>query len=106
MENKISIKQELIHKGGREYDVIMTIERGNDVEKVEHNFKDTNGIYPLYRSLINTIRDIEDTHVDLVTENEAFVEELNGSPNRNSRLLNMFNDIKQVQGVTINAIVQ
>src|SRR5699024_9063514 len=99
--NTISIKQELIHKGGRNYDVIMTVDRGDDVEKVEHNFTDTNGIYPLYRSLIDTLRDIEDAHVDLITGNEAFVNELNGSPNRNSKLLSMFNDIKQIQGVTI-----
>lgn len=106
MENIISIKQELIYKGGRAYDVIMTVDRGDSKEEVEHNFTDCNGIYPLYRSLIDTLRDIEDAHVDLTTENDAFVNELNGSPNRNSKLLSMFNDIKQIQGVTVNAITQ
>ena len=105
MENTISIKQELFNQGGRNYDVIMTVDRGDDTEVIEFNYEDTNAIFPLYNSLINTIRGIEDAHVELETVNPDFIEEIKGSPNRNSRLLNILIDVKQSQGVTIDAFL-
>ena len=105
MENKISIKQELFNLGGRNYDVIMTVDRGDDTEVIEFNYEDSNGIFPLYNSLINTIRGIEDAHVELKTVNPDFISEITGSPNKNSRLLNILNDVKQAQGVTIDAFL-
>lgn len=103
MEN-ITIIQELEKIDARAYQVKMTVERAEDVEVIEFEYNDTNGIFPLYNSLINTIRGIEDAHIELETCNPVFAREVNGSPNRHARLLEILIETKNVQGVTINAI--
>lgn len=106
MNDTISIEQELINKGGRDHDVIMTVDYGNDVETIEFNYFDTNDIFPRYNAIINTIRGIEDADVELICDNAVFVEEVNGSPNVNTRLLSILNDVKQMQGVTLTATLR
>lgn len=106
MRNIINIKQEINKMADRDYQVKMTIEKGDDVEVIKFDYHDTNGIFPLYNALINVIRGIEDAHIDLETCNPVFAHEVNGSPNKNDRLLRMLKETQKMQGVTINAYAE
>ena len=99
----IIITQSLKQTGDRAYQVKMTVDKGDDVEVIEFDYYDTNSIFPLYNSLINVIRSIGDAHIKLETCNPTFAREVNGSPNKNSRLLDILQETKKVQGVTIDA---
>lgn len=107
MRDTFTITQELTKTSEASYIVKMTIGSSDDVEVIEFNYNDSrNSIFPLYSSLISTIRGIEDAHIELTTCNQAFAEEINGSPNRNSTMLRILNETKEIQGVTIDAITK
>lgn len=103
MEHIINITQTITHLGGKKWQVKMVIESNDNSYETEFNYSDTNGIFPLYNSLINTIRQYEDVHINLTTNNAVFAQEVNGSAGKNSRLLSILNETKREQGVTIDA---
>ena len=103
MEHIINITQELTKTGNASYEVKMTVDKGDDVETIEFNYSDCNGIFPLYNSLINTIRGIEDCHVVLTTSDKRFAREVRGIPNKNARLLEILKQTQEIQSVTIDA---
>jgi|SRR5699024_2785176 len=104
MGNVINIEQTIKRTGKGSYDVIMNIKNGSDTENIEFNYSQTNGIFPLYNSLINVIRKYENVHIELTTNNKIFAKEIKGSPNRNTSLLNIYIDIQKQQGVTLDVI--
>ncbi|MEI3606905.1 hypothetical protein SPD48_14470 [Pseudogracilibacillus sp. SE30717A] len=97
------ITQTLEQKDDRDYQVKMTVDKGDNVEVIEFDYYDTNGIFPLYNALINTIRGIEDKHIQLETCNPVFAREVNGTAGKNSRLLEILKETQKIQGVTIDA---
>jgi len=99
----IKIRQEMEHKGNRDFKVILSVETGEDVETIEFNYFDVNSIYPLYNSLISFVREVEDAHIELETCNPNFASEISGRPNRNSTLLRILKDTQEMQGITIEA---
>lgn len=102
----VSITQNLKGTGDGSYQVKMEVNHGEKIEVIEFNYSDTNGIFPLYNSLINTIRGIEDKHIELETCNPVFASEVNGSPNKNYRLLEILKETQSIQNVSINATAQ
>lgn len=103
MGHIITIKQELKTTGYASSTVKMTIERDGFAEVVEHNYEDTNFIYPLYNSLIRTIDEMEGVHIELETNDKRFAHEIAGNPNRNSRMLEILRNIQERQNITIDA---
>lgn len=103
MLHAININQRLKQVGDRDYQVKMEIEDDGVIEVIEFNYTETNGIFPLYNSLINVIRQYENVHINLTTINQVFIREVNGSSGKNSRLLTILNETKQEKGVTIDA---
>lgn len=103
MEHIINITQTIEQVDDRDWQVKMEIESEGGSTFTEFNYTDTNGIFPLYNSLINTIRQFKDVHINLTTSNQVFVKEVNGSAGKNSRLLQILNETKQEKGVTIDA---
>lgn len=107
MKSNIKIKQTLENTGNADYLVTMTIfKNGEDSEINEFEYNDTNRIFPYYNSLINTIRDYEDVHIELETDSKTFAHEVAGNPNRNTRMLEILKNTQEIQGVTIDAINQ
>jgi len=101
--NIIIIKQELIQTGNASFTVKMTSEiEGNAVIR-DFKYSDCNGIYPLYNSLINTIQEMENVHIDLETSDKRFASEVNGNPNKNARMLEILKNIQERQNITIDA---
>jgi|SRR5699024_489574 len=100
--HKVSeITQELFDLGDREYRVGITTEDG---EIHEFYYNDCNAVFPLYNSLINIIRrHFSDCHVELTTCLPQFAAEVNGIPNRNTRMLEILRQTQETQGVSINA---
>lgn len=95
------ITQELFDLGEREYRVEITTE---DEEIHEFYYNDCNAVFPLYNSLINIIRrHLSDCHVELTTCLPQFAAEVNGTPNRNTRMLEILRQTQEAQGVSINA---
>jgi len=95
------ITQELFDLGEREYRVEITTENG---EIHEFYYDDSNAIFPLYNSLINTIRrHFSDCHIELTTDLSQFAAEVNGTPNKNTRMLEILRQTQETHGVSINA---
>src|SRR5690625_6380111 len=90
MGHTINITQKLTKTGDASSTVKMTIERGGIVEVIEHNYEDTNFIYPLYNSLIRTIDEMEDVHIELETNDKSFSIEIAGNTNSNSSMIEFF----------------
>jgi len=103
MGHTINITQKLTKTGDASSTVKMTIERGGIIEVIEHNYEDTNFIYPLYNSLIRTIDEMEDVHIELETNDKRFAHEIAGNPNRNSRMLEILRNKQERQNITIDA---
>lgn len=100
MKKIIKIKQEIIEIDPGIYDVDIKVDEG-DIQVFEYN--DTNAIYPLYNSLIQVIKEMEDVHIELETSDKRFAIEISGNPNRNSRMLEILIEIKERRNITINA---
>lgn len=100
----IEIEQTLTRTGPRNYCVKMTVKQKGLTEVYEFNFKDTNGIYPLYKSLIYIVRLFNGVRIELKTQNKVFAGEVNGQAGKNARLFNILNETKQQHGVEIGAI--
>lgn len=98
----INITQTIKRIGQRDYIVKMKteIEEGSIVQEFEYN--DSNGIYPLYNSLINTIRQYNNVHINLMTSSKVFVEEVNGSLRKNGRLYQILEETKEQQSVEVD----
>lgn len=103
MEHIINITQELTKTGDASCVVKMEVESGENVEVIEFNYENTNFIFPYYNSLINTIRGVEDCHIQLKTDSEVFAREVRGNPNKNTRLLEILKNIQERQNITIDA---
>src|SRR5699024_8997205 len=103
MGHIIIIKQKLTKTGDASSTVKMTIERGGIIEVIEHNYENTNFIYPLYDSLTRTIDDMEGVHIELETNDKRFAHEIAGNPNRNSRMLEILRNKQERQNITIDA---
>lgn len=100
----IEIEQTLTRTGPRNYQVRMIVKQNNLTEVYEFNFENTNGIYPLYKSLIYIVRRFNNVHVELKTPSKVFAGEVNGQAGKNTRLYGILNDTKQQHGVEIDAI--
>lgn len=100
----IEIEQTITRTGPRSYCVKMTVKQKGLTEVYEFNFKDTNGIYPLYKSLIYIVRTFNGVHIKLKTPSKVFAGEVNGQAGKNARLFNILNDEKRENGVSIDAI--
>lgn len=96
---EISINQTIDKKGAGCYDVEIVV---NDGEKKVFYYDDTNAIYPLYNSLTQTIMNMKDVHVKLNTNSRVFASEILGSPNRNTRMLEILNNYKERRNITIS----
>lgn len=103
MGHVVKLKQKIEKIGDGSYIVEITI---NNSTVTEFNYDNTNGIFPLYNSLINVIRGYEDVHIELETNNPIFAREVNGVPNKHTRLLGILNETKKMHGVTIDAITK
>lgn len=103
MRYTVKLKQKIEKVGDGSYVVEITI---NNSTVSEFKYNNTNGIFPLYNSLINIIRGYEDVHVELETNNPIFAREVNGMPNKHTRLLGILNETKKIQRVTIDAITK
>jgi len=103
MGHIIIIKQKLTKTGDASSTVKMTIERGGIIEVIEHNYENTNFIYPLYDSLTRTIDEMEGVHIELETNDKRFAHEIAGNPNRNSRMLEILRNKQERQNITIDA---
>ena len=99
----VNVKQELIKTGNASATVIITVDDGDTEETTEYQYSDTNFIFPLYNSLINTIADMEDVNVHLKTNDSRFAREINGNPNKHTSLLNMLQNVKERNQVTVYA---
>lgn len=100
---EIKITQKLIKTGDASYQIRMEVDSANDIEIIEFNYEKTNAIYPLYRSLIEVLKQYENVHIKLKTSSEVFVREVKGIPNKNTRLLEILKEIKERQNITIDA---
>ena len=100
----IEIEQTLKRTGPRSYCVKMAVKQKDLMEVYEFNFKDTNGIYPLYKSLIYIIRLFNNVDIKLKTPSKVFAGEVNGKAGKNTRLYGILNDTKQQYGVEIDAV--
>ena len=100
----IEIDQRLKRTGPRSYQVRMIVKQKGLTEVYEFNFENTNGIYPLYKSLIYIVRRFNNVHVELKTPSKVFAGEVNGQTGKNTRLFNILNDEKQENGVSIDAV--
>lgn len=100
----IEIEQTITRTGLRSYCVKMTVKQKGLTEAYEFNFTNTNGIYPLYKSLIHVVRLFNNVHIKLKTQNKVFVGEVNGQAGKNARLFNILNDEKRENGVEIDAV--
>lgn len=99
----IEIEQTMTQTGPRSYCVKMTVNQKDLTEVYEFNFKDTNGIYPLYKSLIYIVRLFKDVNIKLKTPSKVFAGEVNGQAGKNARLFNILNETKQQHSVEIDA---
>lgn len=100
----IEIDQRLMRTGPRNYQVRMIVKQNNLTEVYEFNFENTNGIYPLYKSLIYIVRMFNGVHIKLKTPSKVFAGEVNGQTGKNTRLYGILNDTKQQHSVSIDAI--
>lgn len=100
----IEIDQIMTQTGPRSYCVKMIVKQKGLTEVYEFNFKDTNGIYPLYKSLIYIIRLFNNVDIKLKTQSKVFAGEVNGKAGKNARLYGILNETKQQHGVSIDAI--
>src|SRR5690625_4400774 len=95
----INITQELTKTGNASYEVRMTV---NDAEESEiFTFDNTNGVYPLYKSLIEIIKEYKDVTVNLTTSDSRFGKEIQGVPNRNTTLLDILKDVQERNEIEI-----
>ncbi len=99
----IKITQELEQTGNASYIVYLTTTDGEDEQTKEFRYNDCNRVYPLYNSLINALDAYEGVHIELTTNYKRFSDEVNGRPNRNTRMLEILNNIKERQNITIDA---
>src|SRR5690625_3207544 len=99
----IKITQELEQTGNASYIVNMTITDGEDEQTQEFRYNNCNRVYPLFNSLINALDAYEGVHIELTTNYKRFAEEVNGNPNKNSRMLEILSNIKERRNITIDA---
>jgi len=103
MRNTIFITQKLTKTGDASSVVKVEIESDGNIEVNEFNYSNTNFIFPLYNSLINTISEMKDVHIELKTDSKVFAREVNGIPNKNTRMLEILKNIQERQNITIDA---
>lgn len=84
----IEITQELIRDGDRAYTVNMTI----DGEPKRFVYRDSNGIYPAFKSLIIQLRKLPGARVVVTTNSKGLAQEYERKAAANGTLLTMLLD--------------
>lgn len=103
MGNVINITQSITKIDAGIYDVEITVNSGDS--KI-YEYSGTNGIYPLYNSLMRTLKEMNDAKINLNTNSAKFAREIAGTPNRNTRMLEILNDTKALKNLTIDVTVE
>ena len=86
-----------------QFNVLMTVIDEDVVLSKEYSYFRSNGIFPCYKSLISTLRDYENVHVDFYTTNEYFSTEINHLDELKTTLAAMLSDVLGKNNITIIA---
>ncbi|MCM3087134.1 hypothetical protein M3557_04325 [Bhargavaea ginsengi] len=93
----IEITQELIRDGDRAYTVNMTI----DGEPKRFVYRDSNGIYPAFKSLIIQLRKLPGARVVVTTNSKGLAQEYERKAAANGTLLTMLLDTVAEYGIEL-----
>lgn len=97
----IDITQEMHKTGNANYEITMTV-NGGDPEVF--SYENCNQIYPLYKSLMDTLRTYTNVNVNLKTDNIGFMKEISGVVNRHTTLFSMMQELKELNNISINNV--
>lgn len=96
----INVKQTIERLEAATFKVTIEVD-GNEYV---NTYKRSNAIFPAYKSLVEVLRNYQDDEVLLETNSKQLATELMNSPNRNTTLLNMFDDVVTKNNLTVNVI--
>lgn len=94
----IEITQELIRDGDRAYTVNMTIDGGEPKRVI---YRDTNGIFPAYKSLIIQLRKLPGARVVVTTNSKGLADEYERKAATHGTLLTMLLDTVAENGIEL-----
>jgi len=69
-----------------------------------YTYARSNAIFPAYKSLVEVLRKYYDDEVLLETNCKQLATELEKAPNRNTTLLNMFDDVVTKNNLTVTIV--
>ena len=97
----VNIVQTIEELGDSSYRVTLDISG----EVTSEDFYKTNQVFPVYRSLIEALTDIEDAEVEVITNSDRLATEYNEIENRNATLLKQLKNIVSRNGIILTILL-
>jgi len=99
----IEIQQDVERFEQGQYNVLMTVTDEDVILSKEYSYFRSNGIYPCYKSLVATLRNYENVHVNFNTTNRYFSTEINNISQVKSTLGTMLSEVLDKNNITITS---
>lgn len=101
---EIKISQDLQRHAPGHFSVVVTVVEDEFELSKEYTYYKTNKAYPIYKSLIATLRDYQDVDVTLIMANRYIAAEINSVHESEGALGKMLSEILTKNNLTIKAV--
>ena len=101
---EIKISQDLQRHAPGHFSVVVTVVEDEIELSREHTYFKTNKAYPIYKSLIATLRDYQDVDVTLTVANSYIAAEINSVRDAEGALGKMLLEVLEKNNLTIKAV--
>ena len=72
-----------------------------ELQEYNHTYEKSNSIFPLFRSLVLILRELEGVEVEITSNSDQFNEEMRTLDERNTSLVNMISDTVERNNLTL-----